>query len=265
MSVAPYNAKVNLSTIPLHFETLEEISGNLFYFDDNAEIHFVFKGLEPFVNYDVWIFGVRDGHEGINKHVSIKGDGMAINFDQLGISRNLLINDQIGESQDSLSDYSISVPASTDGEISFTVTTGFSLFAVAGLAIDINTPTVQTDSVHRLSATAGIFYGNVLNIGEPNLSQHGFCWNTTGSPNLNDSITEGGTLDASGNYATTIPNLIEHTTYFVRSYATNKTGTEYGDEIVYTHLPSGIPLSNYSIAFTLLLLSLFIGFHSKKK
>lgn len=84
-----------------------------------------------------------------------------------------------------------------------------------------------------------MFFAYIENPGNPFAVQHGFCWNTTGMPNIDDSKTEEGLVYNSGEYSSTIMILSAGTTYYVRPYATNSQGTVYGEQIIY--ITPGIP------------------------
>lgn len=258
--VQHYNAKVNVPTIPIHSNTLSEIVGNLFHFGQGNEIEFLIRGLEPNVVYNVWLFGVRDGGAGMHQYVTIRSGGTDITFSQIAASRDLFVNGEIGSAVNDLNDYTISVPASDNGEISFTVTSGNSLYVVAGLAIDINTPTVNTESVVSTSSTSALVYGDILDLGDPYLIQHGICWNTSGNPDLNDNITEEGNLETIGEFTSSMNNLSEDTTYYIRTYASNQMGTEFGEELIYTHVLPAIPISNWALylgSFLIIMVTIF--------
>ncbi|MHB9142711.1 MAG: fibrobacter succinogenes major paralogous domain-containing protein, partial [Paludibacter sp.] len=60
----------------------------------------------------------------------------------------------------------------------------------------------------------------------------GVCWNTTGNPTTSNFKT----IDGSGNgtFTSSITGLTVNTTYYVRAYATNSTGTAYGSQLSFT-------------------------------
>jgi len=70
------------------------------------------------------------------------------------------------------------------------------------------------------------------------VTSRGFCWNTTGDPQLTDSHIEVGS--GTGDFTGSITGLTAGTKYYVRAYATNSVGTSYATEIleITTH---GIP------------------------
>jgi uncharacterized protein (TIGR02145 family) len=53
-------------------------------------------------------------------------------------------------------------------------------------------------------------------------------WSTSSAPTINENKTEDGT--GTGNYNSTLTGLTPSTLYYVRAYATNSSGTGYGEE-----------------------------------
>lgn len=60
----------------------------------------------------------------------------------------------------------------------------------------------------------------------------GVCWSTFPNPSLNDNHTTDG--NGSGFYYSTLTGLNTSNTYYIRPYATNSTGTKYGEQFVLT-------------------------------
>lgn len=104
-------------------------------------------------------------------------------------------------------------------------------------------PTVTTTAVTDITASTAKSGGNVTNNGGYNVTARGVCWNTMGSPDLNDEHTTNGS--GNGTYTSNITNLQLGTTYYVRAYATNSQGTSYGAEKTFS-TPSG----NVTIVFS---------------
>jgi len=74
--------------------------------------------------------------------------------------------------------------------------------------------------------------GTIHHDGGDQIMQSGFCWNTTGSPSLNDSVEN--TSSTNGVILFTPTNLLPITQYYFRTYATNSVGTSYGNIISFT-------------------------------
>jgi hypothetical protein len=102
-------------------------------------------------------------------------------------------------------------------------------FTTSGIA-----PTVTTQAVSAISATGATGNGTVTDLGVPNPTAHGVCWNTSGTPTVADSSTNAGAAAATGVFSTIMGGLSAYTTYHVRAYATNSAGTAYGGEVTFT-------------------------------
>lgn len=99
-------------------------------------------------------------------------------------------------------------------------------------AQSINLPTISTVAISNITTTSAISGGNVTNDGGATITTRGVCWNTEGSPTINDSKTCNG--NGTGNYSASLTELSENTAYYARAYATNSMGTAYGEEISFT-------------------------------
>lgn len=97
-------------------------------------------------------------------------------------------------------------------------------------------PTVTTTDVTNVTASTAKSGGNVTNNGGFNVTARGVCWNTMGSPDISDEHTTNG--NGNGVFTSNITNLALGTTYYVRAYATNQSGTSYGAEKTFT-TPNG--------------------------
>jgi len=92
-----------------------------------------------------------------------------------------------------------------------------------------NAPSVTTTAVSSITATTATVTGNVTNNNGVNLLGRGVCWSTSTNPTIANSIqsTNGGI----GPMSVNISGLSSGTTYYIRAYATNGSGTSYGEEI----------------------------------
>ncbi|MCX6243211.1 MAG: fibrobacter succinogenes major paralogous domain-containing protein [Bacteroidetes bacterium] len=100
-----------------------------------------------------------------------------------------------------------------------------------------NTPTVTTNSVTNPTQTTATCGGNVTSDGGLTVSARGVCWNTTGNPTISDPRTTDGT--GTGPFTSNMTGLSTGTPYIVRAYATNASGTSYGDEVNFSTTGSG--------------------------
>ncbi len=96
------------------------------------------------------------------------------------------------------------------------------------------TPTLTTQAVSSIAARTATGNGNITDLGTPNPTAHGVCWNTTGTPTTADSKTDEGAASSTGAFTSNITGLNGNTTYYVRAYATNAQGTAYGNQVTFT-------------------------------
>lgn len=96
-----------------------------------------------------------------------------------------------------------------------------------------SSPILTTTSVSSITTTSGSSGGNITNDGGSTVTARGICWSTSASPTISlTTKTSNGT--GSGSFTSSISNLTPGTKYYVRAYATNSSGTGYGDEVSFT-------------------------------
>jgi hypothetical protein len=66
---------------------------------------------------------------------------------------------------------------------------------------------VSTDTVEALSGGSFKLIGTVRNIGEEEITQHGFCWGVTTDPTTSGETTQLGATNARGSFTRIISNL----------------------------------------------------------
>jgi hypothetical protein len=102
-------------------------------------------------------------------------------------------------------------------------------------------PTLSTLNASNITFNSAIVGGNVTNDGGAPITQRGVCWATTQNPTLaNSSLIIGSGL---GSFNDTITGLSGNTTYYVRAFATNSSGTAYGNQISFTTSTGPLSLS----------------------
>jgi hypothetical protein len=98
-------------------------------------------------------------------------------------------------------------------------------------------PTVTTQAVSAIDLTTAVFNGTVVSQNGYVVTQRGFCYGLTTNPTITgDKIIVSGTTGAYTGSPTGLPN---GTLYYVRAYATNAVGTNYGEEVTFTTLTAG--------------------------
>lgn len=94
-------------------------------------------------------------------------------------------------------------------------------------------PTVTTHAeVTEITLNSAVCGGYVSSDGGAPVSARGICWNTRPDPTINNPHTDNGT--GMGNFTDTIDGLSPGTTYYVKAYATNSAGINYGEQRVFT-------------------------------
>jgi len=95
----------------------------------------------------------------------------------------------------------------------------------------LSKPTVSDVSIPTATMTASSAKGTstVASDGGAKVTDRGLCWNTSGTPTLDDQVTRSG--DDIGMFVTTLQSLIQGPTYYVRAYATNSEGTSYSPSV----------------------------------
>ncbi len=87
-------------------------------------------------------------------------------------------------------------------------------------------PVITTTAVSNFTATTATSGGNITDEGSSTVIARGVCWSTGTTPTIADNKTTDGS--GAGSFSSNIIDLFGGTTYFVRAYATNSTGTGYG-------------------------------------
>jgi len=114
-----------------------------------------------------------------------------------------------------------------------------------------NLPIITTSQITNITATTAQGGGTVTNSGESPLVSRGICFSNNPNPTINDNIVISG--NGLGSYISIMTNLNANTIYYLRAFATNSYGTNYGNQITFSTIPT---LGFWS--FTLLIASIII-------
>jgi|GEM_PF-1602749 len=101
-------------------------------------------------------------------------------------------------------------------------------FTTAG----ITKPTVTTSPINVFTQTTATGGGNVTSDGGASVTARGVCWSITANPTITNTHTSDGI--GTGSFVSNLTGLFSGTTYHVRAYATNSSGTSYGSDIQFT-------------------------------
>jgi hypothetical protein len=93
-------------------------------------------------------------------------------------------------------------------------------------------PAIITTEISNLTETTAISGGNIADDGGAPVIERGVCWSTQPEPTIADQLTSNG--NGIGNYTSNLTDLLTNTTYYVRAYASNISGTYYGNTVSFT-------------------------------
>jgi uncharacterized protein (TIGR02145 family) len=90
-------------------------------------------------------------------------------------------------------------------------------------------PVIITSVVDIVTPVSAVCKGNITSDGGSGLTERGVCWSTAQLPVITDNKVSGGTN--TGEFSFLITGLTQQTDYYARAFATNHTGTAYGEEL----------------------------------
>jgi uncharacterized protein (TIGR02145 family) len=95
-----------------------------------------------------------------------------------------------------------------------------------------NTAIINTAAITSVTHNSAICGGNIENTGSSGVTERGVVYGTAENPTTANAKNIVGS--GIGNFSTTITGLNSNTTYFVRAYAINGSGTSYGPQNSFT-------------------------------
>ena len=104
---------------------------------------------------------------------------------------------------------------------------------------NLTIPELTTTGASEIAFTSAKVGGAIISDGGSTITNRGICWSTSSSPTLSDSSFESGT--GLGSFSLSLSSLNPDTVYYVRSYATNSFGTNYGNQIQFSTLSYNLP------------------------
>ncbi len=90
-------------------------------------------------------------------------------------------------------------------------------------------PSVTTSAVTAITDATAVSGGTITSDATAPVTSRGICWSTSHNPTTTDKKTSDGT--GTGTFTGNLTMLNPGVTYYVRAYATNSTGTGYGNEV----------------------------------
>ncbi len=103
-------------------------------------------------------------------------------------------------------------------------------------------PELESKEIKEITATTAISGGNITDDGGSKIKKRGVCWSSSENPTINDECTNDGS--GVGEFTSEIDGLSAETEYFVRAYATNQIGTNYGNQIKFLTMKDPVQLVN---------------------
>lgn len=105
-------------------------------------------------------------------------------------------------------------------------------------------PTLTTTAATDITGGTAMSGGNITSVGGAVVTVRGVCWSTNPNPTIADNKTAD-TASLVGGHPTGIfsgfvKHLSKSTTYYIRAYATNESGTGYGNQITITTTTSNV-------------------------
>lgn len=95
--------------------------------------------------------------------------------------------------------------------------------------LDFDLPEVTTAPVTDITQTSAKCGGEVTSDGGTDVTERGVCWSTSHNPTVNSHKVQAG--EGIGGFTCNITGLNAHTKYYVRAYAINSKGPNYGEEV----------------------------------
>ncbi len=106
----------------------------------------------------------------------------------------------------------------------------------------LSLPTLTTLAVSSVTSTTATSGGFITSDGGTPVTARGVCWDVNINPDVSlPTCTSSGT--GIGTFTSFITGLRPITTYHVRAYATNSSGTGYGNDVAFSTTAAGSPLS----------------------
>jgi uncharacterized protein (TIGR02145 family) len=90
-------------------------------------------------------------------------------------------------------------------------------------------PKVETGIVSDITTTSAKVEGNIIDLGNVAITDHGHCWSVSSIPTILDSKTSFGTITSTGSFSSELQNLQPGTKYNLRAYAKSGNDVIYGN------------------------------------
>ncbi|KKL44348.1 hypothetical protein LCGC14_2366580, partial [marine sediment metagenome] len=111
----------------------------------------------------------------------------------------------------------------------------------ASFTTSVGVPELSTDEADEVTETSALGKGTLINDGGSSVTEHGVVWDTSADPTIALSTrTEEGAATV-GDFTSLMFALAANTLYHYRTYATNSSGTGYGEDKTFSTNITGAP------------------------
>jgi len=93
---------------------------------------------------------------------------------------------------------------------------------------------IKTDEVELFAQGIYTFKGTIVSIGNEKINEHGFYWSKSTNPEKDGTLIQLGPKNITGNFSSTVYDITERTTYYVKAFAVTNSSCYYGDEKSFT-------------------------------
>lgn len=101
---------------------------------------------------------------------------------------------------------------------------------------------IETGIIHEVGPTQCTVHGEILEVGQDGIEQHGFVWSETRAPTIeSENKNELGVATGTGTFSSIIAGLSPNTIYHVRAYGTGADQIVYGMEKIFTTSSPTVP------------------------
>jgi uncharacterized protein (TIGR02145 family) len=136
-----------------------------------------------------------------------------------------------------------------------TIGSGFLIFFVLSCEIfDYERVLIVETGSSDPTCNSAVVTGQLIDLGESNIIQHGHCWSEDRDPEKDHDPTFNLDSRASrGSFTSVLQGLLPDTKYYVRAFATDAKGiTAYGEEKSFTTDPGNPPVPGFSVSATVI-------------
>ncbi|MGC9355218.1 MAG: PKD domain-containing protein, partial [Mariniphaga sp.] len=166
----------------------------------------------------------------------------------------------------------IASPGKNENSITSNISAGgelhtYKIYAVAGnnksnevttSIIPVLQATVTTKAITDITATSAISGGTIEDDGGSPVTARGVVWDTAGNPTLQNNSGKTTNGSGSGSFTSSLTGLTGNTKYYVLAYASNSSGTAYGNQLSFT--TASVPDARFTASKTEVLVNESIQF-----